>query len=60
MKNVDKVVAATKKGKVPLYYNIRNDSVHTKAGKDRYFLTMLLREHSRTEVEDTVKLMMSY
>lgn len=59
MKNVNNVVAATKKGKCPLYYNIRNDSVHTEAGKDRYFLTMLLREHSRTEIEDTVKLIMS-
>lgn len=60
MKNLNKVSEATRKGVVSLYYSISEDSVYTRDGKGRYYLTDLIRYNTEDEIEQTVKQFMSY
>lgn len=54
MKNVRSVVRATKKGRTPLYYSPKENAVYTEAGRDRFYLTDLLKPHTAEQIKKTV------
>lgn len=59
MKNTKQVSNESKKGITHLYYSIKEDAVYTEAGKDRWYLTDLIRYNTENEIEETVKRFMS-
>lgn len=59
MKNLKKVSEESQKGRTPLYYSPKTDTVYTKAGEDRHYLTDLLRPHTAAQVKETVIFFMS-
>ena len=64
MKNLRSMSERTKKVSaregLPLYYSIKEDAVYDEDGEGRFYMTDLIRYNSPEEIEETVKIFLSY